>query len=146
MTACPGCGTAELQCEARFHRFLALEYSDSAYGAVHHLTVATYMLQHSSKLTAEGWLFERDLLKRFLEMGASPSEVRRKIASDVDSGRRAFKIKSDDARPLFDRPAWKRTIMDVRHEGPQDYCSDITDWARATLVDSEQVRLEKHET
>ena len=77
MTACPECGAAETRCEAQFHRFLALEYSDAAYGAVHHLTVAAYMLQHSSKLTAEGWLFERDLLKRFLVVGASPSEVRR---------------------------------------------------------------------
>lgn len=145
MNACPDCGAVELQCEAQFHRFLALEYSDAAYGAVHHLTVAAYMLQHSSKLTAEGWLFERDLLKRFLETAASPSEMRRQIASDADSGRRTFKIRSKDGRPLFDRPAWKSTIMDVRDGGPQDYCSDVTNWARATLVDSEQVRLEKHE-
>jgi hypothetical protein len=144
--ACRECGAAELRCEAQFHKFLALEYSDAAYGAVHHLNVAAYMLQHSSKLTAEGWLVERDLLKRFLVVGASPSEARRKIASDVDSGRRAFTIRSNDGRPLFDRPAWSSTILNVRYDGPQNYCSDITDWARATLVDSEQVRLEKHET
>jgi hypothetical protein len=56
------------------------------------------MLQHSSNLTAEGWLFERDLLKQFLELDASPSEVWRKIAPDVDSRRRVFKIKSKDGR------------------------------------------------
>ena len=111
---------------------------------MHHLTVAAYMVQHSSNLTTEGWLFERDLLKRFLEPDASPSRVRREIAPDVDSRRRNFKIKSMDGRPLFDRPAWQSTIMNVRCDRPETYCSDITAWARTTLVDSEQVRLEKH--
>jgi hypothetical protein len=146
MTACPECGAPERLCEAQFHRFLALEYADAAYGAVHHLTVAAYMLQHSSNLTAEGWLFERDLLRRFLEWDASPSDVRRSMAAVVDGRRRAFKIKSPDGRPLFDRPAWHSTIMHVRHDEPGTYCSDIAAWARAALGDGEQVRLEKHET
>jgi hypothetical protein len=145
MTACPECGAPERQCEAQYHQFLALEYADAAYGAVHHLTVAAYMLQHSSNLTAEGWRFERELIKQFLEPGVSPSQVRRELAPDVDSRRRKFKIKSTDGRPLFDPPAWNSTIMNVRHNGPESYCSDITAWARATLVDSEQVRLENHE-
>src|SRR6185369_4158225 len=61
---CPECGAAE--CEARYHDFLVKEFEDPGYGAVHHLTVATYMLQHSSALTKEGWLFERNLLREFL--------------------------------------------------------------------------------
>jgi hypothetical protein len=144
VTACHECGVPERQCEARFHRFLALEYADAAYEAVHQLTVEAYMVQHSSHLTSEGWLFERDLLKRFLEPHALPARVRQEIAPDVDSRRRNFKIKSTDRRPLFDRPAWNSTIMNVCHDGPETYCSDITAWARATLVNSEQVRLEKH--
>lgn len=144
MTACPECGATERLCEAQFHRFLALEYADADYGAVHHLTVAAYMLQHSRNLTAEGWLFERDLLQRFLEPDASPSRVRGEIGPRVDSGRRKFKIKSKDGRPLFDRPAWNSTIMNVRQDGPETYCSDILAWARAALVDSEHLRLERH--
>ncbi len=50
---CPECGAPDSACEARFHELLALEFEEAGYGAVHHLTVATYMLQHSSKLTRE---------------------------------------------------------------------------------------------
>jgi hypothetical protein len=145
MTECPECSAPERRCEAQFHEFLALEYADAAYAAVHHLTVAAYMVQHSSKLTPEGWRFERELLRRFLEAGVSPSRVRREIAPEVDSRYRDFKIKSSDGQPLFDRPAWSRTIMHVRREAPETYCSDITAWARSTLVESEQVRLENYE-
>jgi len=145
MNTCPECGAPERQCEARFHEFLALEYADSAYGAVHHLTVAAYMVQHSSNLSEDGWRFERELLRRFLDEGISPSRLRRELASHVDSGRRTFKIKSSDERPLFDRPAWQKTIMDVRHVEPQVYCLDVAAWARAVLTDTEQLRLETHE-
>ncbi len=49
---CPECG-AELppgeRCEERFNLCLALEYENpAAYGRVHHLTVACYMLQHNA--------------------------------------------------------------------------------------------------
>lgn len=144
MSACPECGAPERRCEARFHEFLALEYADPAYGAVHHLTVPAYMVQHSSNLSGEGWLFERELLRRFLIEGASASRLRRELAPHLDSGRRTFRIKSSDARPLFDPPAWQKTIMDVRHHEPEIYCLDVAAWARAVWMDAENVRLETH--
>ena len=62
---CPECGAPAGKCESRYHECLVKEFSEPGYGAVHHLTVSAYMLQHSSKLTREGWLFERDLLNDF---------------------------------------------------------------------------------
>lgn len=46
---CQECGalcTVENNCVERFQRYMALEMTDAAYGEVHHLTVAAYMLQH----------------------------------------------------------------------------------------------------
>lgn len=54
MESCPECGGPEMACEARYHECLALEFGDPSYGAVHHLTMATLMLQHSSKLIRTG--------------------------------------------------------------------------------------------
>lgn len=55
---CSECGAADNLCKSRFDEFLALEFSDMGYGTVHNLTVAAYMIQHSSKLSLEGWLYE----------------------------------------------------------------------------------------
>jgi len=73
---CPECGAHETLCQTRFDEFLALEFSDMGYGAVHNLTVATYMIQHSSKLSLQGWLYERELLLEFIVEKKSPSLIR----------------------------------------------------------------------
>src|SRR5512147_1373320 len=85
MTDCPECGAAETLCKERFDEFLVLEFTDAGYGAVHHLTVATYMLQHSSKLTKEGWLHERELLKEFLVDHKPPAFICKQNKDLVDS-------------------------------------------------------------
>ena len=51
MSNCPECGAPDNLCQTRFDEFLVLEFTDAGYGAVHHLTVATFMVQHSSKMT-----------------------------------------------------------------------------------------------
>ena len=50
------------------------------------------MLQHSSKLTREGWLHERNLLKEFLVENKPPAYIRKQNKDLVDSGKRTFKI------------------------------------------------------
>jgi hypothetical protein len=45
---------------------MALEYENpSAYGAVHHLTVACYMLQHNA-YSRDVWLEARKMLAQFI--------------------------------------------------------------------------------
>ena len=73
--SCPECGAADNLCQSRFDEFLVLEFTDPGYGAVHHLTVTAYMLQHSSKLTREGWLHERELLREFLVENKPPAFI-----------------------------------------------------------------------
>jgi hypothetical protein len=111
---CPECGSPNNLCQTRFDEFLVLEFTDAGYGAVHHLTVATFMVQHSSKLTSEGWQYERHLLREFLIEQKSPATIRKQIKDTVDSGKRAFKFKSNTGLPVIDKTIWSKTILDVR--------------------------------
>ena len=138
---CPECGASEIACKARFHECLAKEFEDSAYGTVHHLTVAAYMLQHSSKLTREGWLHERNLLKEFLVESKTPAFIRKQNKDLVDSGKRAFKIKSADGKPVIRKTTWTKTILDIRMGNAKDYCEDVTAWTRSALEEVESVKL-----
>lgn len=141
MINCPECGAPDRLCQIRFDEFLALEFTDPGYGAVHNLTVATYMLQHSSKLTREGWLHERELLRAFVIENKSPAMIRKQIKDTVDSGRRTFTIKSKNGIPVIDRTTWTKTILDVRTETAEMYCEDVRAWARSVLEESGQIAI-----
>ena len=136
---CPECGAPDQLCQTRFDEFLVLEFTDAGYGAVHHLTVAAYMLQHSSKLTREGWLHERELLREFLVENKPPAFIRKQNKDLVDNGKRKFKIKSKDGLPVINKTAWTKTILDVRMENAEVYCEDITAWARSVLEEAEAI-------
>jgi len=138
---CPECGAKDQLCQTRFGEFLVLEFTDAGYGAVHHLTVAAYMVQHSSKMTREGWLFERDLLREFLIENKPPGYIRKQNKDIVDSGKRKFKIKSKTGVPVIDKTTWAKTILDVRSENSEVYCGDIKAWARSVLEETEAVAM-----
>ena len=138
---CPECGAPETLCQTRFDEFLALEFTDAGYGAVHHLTVTAYMLQHSSKLTREGWLHERELLREFLVINKSPVFIRKQNRDLVDSGKRTFKIKSRDGLPVINKTMWTKTILDVRTENAEVYCADVSVWARAVLEETQGLKI-----
>jgi hypothetical protein len=131
---CPECGAPDNACEARFHECLALEFQDPGYGAVHHLTVIAYTLQHSSQLTREGWLHQRELLRHFI-IEDKPPDLIRQQNKDLDSGKRDFKIKSEDGKPVISKTTWLRTILDVRLENAKEYREDVAAWARSILED-----------
>lgn len=138
---CPECGAADALCQIRFDEFLVLEFTDPGYGAVHHLTVATYMLQHSSKMSREGWLHEHNLLKECLVENKPPAYIRKQNKDVVDSGKRMFRIKSRDGKPVIDKTLWTKTILDVRIDNAKVYCEDITVWARSVLEEVEAIRM-----
>jgi hypothetical protein len=139
MSTCPECGAVDGLCQARFDEFLILEFTDAGYGAVHHLTVATFMVQHSSRMTREGWLYERELLREFLVENKSPATIRQQIKDTVDSGKRTFKFKSKTGIPVIDKSTWSKTILDVRAENAEMYCEDITAWSGSVLEESEKI-------
>ena len=139
---CPECGATDSLCKSRFEEFLALEFTDMGYGAVHNLTVATYMLQHSSQLSREGWLYERDILREFIMEKKSPSLIRQQVKDSVDSGKRTFKFKSKDGKPVIHKSTWTRTILDVRTEDAETYCADVAAWARSVLEEAEELGIQ----
>lgn len=136
---CPECGATDKLCQARFDECLALEFSDLRYGQVHNLTVTTFMLQHSSRLSQEGWLYERELLREFLVENKSPDLIRQQNKASVDSGKRTFKFKSKDGKPVIHKTTWAKTILDIRTESPEGYCADVADWARSALEEAEAI-------
>jgi hypothetical protein len=138
---CPECGAPDNLCQTRFDEFLVLEFTDAGYGAVHHLTVAAYMVQHSSKMTREGWLFERNFLREFLIENKSPAHIRKQNKDVVDSGKRTFKIKSKTGVPVINKTTWRKTIADVRAETSNMYCEDVTAWARSVLEEAEALKV-----
>ena len=138
---CPECSAPETLCQTRFDEFLVLEFTDAGYGAVHHLTVTAYILQHSSKLTREGWLHERELLREFLVENKPPAFIRKQNRDLVDSGKRTFKIKSRDGLPVINKTTWVKTILDVRTENAEVYCADVSAWARSALEESEEIAV-----
>jgi hypothetical protein len=138
---CSECGAPDMTCETRFHEFLVKEFEDAGYGVVHHLTVAAYMLQHSSKLTIEGWLHMRKLLREFLVENKPPALIRKQNKDLVDSGKRKFKITSKGGLPVINKTTWTKTILDVRAEIADIYCEDVTAWAGFALEDVERLEV-----
>jgi hypothetical protein len=138
---CPECGAPEILCQTCFDEFLALEFSEMGYGAVHNLTVAAYMLQHSSKLTREGWIYERELLREFLVENKPPSFIRMQNKDLVDNGKRKFKITSSDGLPVIHKTSWTKTILDVCTENAKVYCEDIKMWARSVFDEIEAIAI-----
>jgi hypothetical protein len=124
-------------CRGRFDLCLALEYENpSAYGAVHHLTVTCYMLQHNA-YSHQAWLEARTMLDWFVRQGVEPAEFRKQNRDHVDSGRRKWSITNGPRFPQFDRISWTRTIADVRLDNPDNYCADMRLWAASVLEDTE---------
>jgi hypothetical protein len=138
---CPECGASDNLCQTRFDEFLILEFTDAGYGAVHHLTVAAFMVQHSSRMTGEGWMYERELLREFLIENKPPALIRKRMKDTVDSGKRTFKIKSKTGRPVIDKTTWRKTILDVREENAEVYREDVVAWARSVLDEAIAVEL-----
>jgi hypothetical protein len=99
------------------------------------------MLQHSSKLTREGWLHERELLREFLVENKPPAFIRKQNKDLVDSGKRTFKIKSKDSRPVINNITWSKTILNIRMDDAEVYCDDVAAWARSVLEQAEAIAI-----
>ncbi|MBZ0308548.1 MAG: DUF5946 family protein [Anaerolineae bacterium] len=134
MVACPECG-AERTCQEDFHQMLFWEAEQPALGAVHHLMVLCYHLQHPSLYSTDGLEAAKKLLVEFLENGLSPEQVRKQYASQVDSGQRTWKIKATlQAHGAYDtRMEWTMTAGEVVTGGAEHYVENVRAWARSVL-------------
>ncbi len=136
---CPLCGadiSAGERCRERFERCLALEYEHpTAFGAVHHLLVSCFMLQHN-EYSREIWLEARRMLDRFINEGVSPTEVRAENRDRYNSNNRAWRVTRGPKLAEFGQITWSFTILDVCLDDVAVYCTDVRRWAVCVLKDT----------
>ena len=139
---CPLCGAeypAGESCQDRFSRCMALEYENpAAYGAVHHLTVTCYMLQHNA-YSREVWLEARKMLSQFIQGGVTPADMRKRNRSRFDNAHRAWSVTKGARLSEFETIVWSCTIADLRLDDPETYCSDVRLWAIRILSDTKTI-------
>lgn len=135
---CPECGAkldAYTSCQEIFDQFLALEFSDPEYGAVHFLTVACFMIQHyqysESALT---WI--KQTLGAHLSNNMTADQLRKLAYIDSSNTDRDWKVlrQKDDPQPVH--LEWSVTIADVagNFTDAAGYREWINRWAQATLA------------
>ena len=134
---CPTCGASwenNPSCQEIFDEFLALEFSNLAYGKVHMLTVACFMIQHQ-RYSDKALVWIQRNLCAVLENGTSPSDIRHQMTSDVEQGKRTWKIERQPDEPALPHIEWSITIADIyaHKDDPADYCAWVEKWARTTL-------------
>ena len=140
---CPECGARQRDgknCQTIFDEFLAWEFSDPAFGAVHMLTVACFMIQHR-RYSNDGLAWIAQKLRETLEQGVSPAEIRRQVTREVGQAQRGWKVTRQPGEPPLPRIAWSMTIADVDAgcraasgaPDPARYRDLIHQWARVTL-------------
>jgi hypothetical protein len=141
-TTCQQCGAQwpdSTSCREHFEECLAYEYEHPAtFGAVHHLMVACYMLQHNQYSRA-GWIEARRLLERFLKHEVTPQEIRAENRARLDSGQRDWSITQGPRLAEFNSITWARTFAEVRLESPEIYCADVERWAAGVVADTREL-------
>lgn len=131
---CTKCGTVhtgEKTCESIFGEFMALEFTDPAYGRVHFLTVACYMVQHEG-YSDELYVWVQTALRKYLEEGQNTEMIRQDAAQGP--GRTKGIRRPADAKSL-PKVAWSMTIVDVaaQMQDAESYCKLIERWGHTTL-------------
>ena len=122
-------------CESCFLALLAYENErPAAFGAVHHITVATYYLQHPAGYTHEALGHWREVIGRALG-GASIRELREFSGKAFEGSKR---VREPGASPPAWWPdRWPLSIQSVFVPDTlpevDDYVDRAREWARATL-------------
>jgi hypothetical protein len=136
---CPQCGAeypSVESCHDRFDLCMALEFENPIVWAVHHLTVACYMLQHN-EYSREGWLESRKMIAQFVRGDLPPAVMRKLNRAKFASAHRTWSVTRGAKFSEFDAITWSRTIAGIRLENPKMYCSDVRLWAASVLEDTE---------
>lgn len=151
MTECDACGApADAQatwCRLAFEQMLVWDFTDPQAGAVHHLTVLCYHLQHPHLYSQAGLEHGKRLLHQFVIEDISPSQMRQKIGDSVQSDARAFKITaSDDDKGAYSVPiVWAYTAYDAMGDDIEGYPERVRMWAKSvydTLVTAGEISID----
>ena len=129
---CPECGAS--CCKEKFESMLALEFEDpKVFGAVHHVTVICYNLQHPAAFSDEAVAWMRSTLRAIVEEGLTPAELRERSQKQF-KGRVNVLSKTPKTSAHVE---WSMTVADIRTDDPEVYVQDIMTWAKSILRDLE---------
>lgn len=140
MTECPDCG-APLgdgeSCRGLFDRLLAHEYAfPEAFGAVHHLTVAAYSLQHPRGYSRDAIRMWQVIVAESLDGVSTPANFLERARAQFSGG---VRVREPGAEPPDGWPRrWPMTAADVVDTADAAAHSErVRQWAasiRATLA------------
>ena len=140
---CAECGAILSEgsaCQTILDEILSLEYINPAYGQVHFLTVACFMIQHK-RYSDEALTWVQEKLQIYLDRQLTGQQLRRLIANETGGGTRTWKIlRQADAAPL-PQIAWSMTIVDIAQsiQDSEVYCAQVKQWARTILQNIKSV-------
>ena len=134
---CRECGSTlseQNTCIDYFHMMGFWELDHQLYD-LHHLMVLSYYLQHPRTLSQEWLISAKQQLVDFLEHDVSPQTMRQRIASSVDSGKRAYHIRATpESFGQYEFPIeWTMTAKDVVSAGIDRYYTSVRQWASSIL-------------
>ncbi len=135
---CEICGAAQIEgwtCEAAFHQMLVWEFADEhGAGAVHHLSVLCYHLQHPQLYSPQGLRHALELLVAF-DGGAPPEQVREQAR--VSLSERTWSIRGN-ANAGYGNYAhavhWTLHAPTIVIGGSEGYVQRVHDWSKSILT------------
>lgn len=143
MPTCPDCGAPVAEggsCRELFDQLLAYEYeSPQSFGAVHHLTVAAYFLQHPRGYSRGAIDMWRIIVDESLDGVSTPADFLRRARGQYAG---AVRVREPGAEPPPGWPtSWPMTVADVvardgKMVDSERYTQRVRQWAasiRATL-------------
>lgn len=115
MPSCPDCGAALADgetCRTLFERLLAHEYTfPEAFGAVHHLTVAAYSLQHPRGYSRDAIRMWQVIIAESLDGLSTPANFLERARAHFTGG---IRVREPGAEPPEGWPhTWPMTAADV---------------------------------
>ena len=115
MPVCPDCGAplaADEPCRTLFDRLLAHEYTFAeAFGAVHHLTVAAYSLQHPRGYSRDAVRMWQIIIAESLDGVSTPADFLDRARAHFTDG---VRVREPGAEPPPGWPTrWPMTAADV---------------------------------
>ncbi|MCH1883277.1 DUF5946 family protein [Agrococcus sp. ARC_14] len=151
---CPECGTtlpASSECWSRLHELLEIEsrvlpgLGPAVGKRAHFFAVATYQLQHPSRLTRESVDWLRTGVREMLEpTGTTTDRLRRRAGDFAKGSRRVSSAAPEGDRSHIDPrwpTAWSITARDVASQPDSAYPEAVERWAAAALADVDAATL-----
>lgn len=137
-TTCAECGAVwadDQTCQAVFDEFLIRDFTDPGYGAVHFLTVSTFMLQHG-RYSAAGLAWVVPTMRAYLAGDTNVERIRRAAGPALGQGQRTWKVMRAPTDPPQRAVAWDLTLPAVAAQvhDAASYRAAITAWAARAVA------------